>query len=66
MVAALPLEGSVKKVETPICVLRLEPNTGNLIGITWREPALEIIQEPRLAGELPAAASDRITRRITF
>jgi len=44
----IPVGGNVKKIETPICVLRLEPHTGNLIGITWKEPALEIIQEPRL------------------
>jgi len=43
-----PAEGNVKNIETPVSVLRLEPDTGNLIGITWKEPALEIIHEPRL------------------
>ena len=43
-----PAEGTPRKIDTPLCVLRLEPKTGNLIGITWKEPELEIIREPRL------------------
>jgi hypothetical protein len=43
-----PAQGTSRKIDTPLCVLRLEPTTGNLIGITWKEPELEIIQESRL------------------
>ena len=48
-------EGSVvtpnavlKEFETTLCTLRLDPETGNLCGLTWKDPKLEIIQEPRL------------------
>ncbi len=43
-----PSDATFKKIETPDCVLRLEAKTGNLVGITWKEPALEVIKEPRL------------------
>ena len=42
------VEADARTIETPSCVLRLEPNTGDLIGIAWKEPELEIIQQPRL------------------
>ncbi len=35
-------------VETPVCHLRVDRRNGNLIGLTWKEPSLEVIQEPRL------------------
>ena len=38
----------VEDVETPICRLRLDRRNGNLAGIAWKNPALEIIREPRL------------------
>ena len=38
----------MKEIETPLCTLRLDSLTGNLCGITWKDPKLEIIQEPRL------------------
>src|SRR5271157_2402045 len=38
----------LKEFETPLCTLRLDSMTGNLCGITWKAPKLEIIQEPRL------------------
>ena len=38
----------LKEFETPLCTLRLDSVTGNLCGITWKNPKLEIIQEPRL------------------
>ena len=37
-----------KEFETPLCTLRLDSSNGNLCGITWKNPKLEIIQEPRL------------------
>jgi len=37
-----------EEFETPHFTLRLDSFTGNLTGITWRNPKLEIIQEPRL------------------
>jgi hypothetical protein len=37
-----------RKIETPLCILRLEPNTGNLVGIRWKKPETEIIQAPLL------------------
>ncbi|HTV55307.1 MAG TPA: hypothetical protein VMI06_10355 [Terriglobia bacterium] len=37
-----------KIVETSICSLRLNPATGDLAGIRWKNPELELIQEPRL------------------
>ncbi len=45
---ANPSGGSPGTIETPVCTLRLEPKTGNLVGIRWKEPETEIIQEPRL------------------
>ena len=41
-------ERKLQEFETPLCTLRLDSLTGNLCGITWKDPKLEIIQEPRL------------------
>jgi len=38
----------LKTVETRACLLSLDPFSGALIGIHWKNPNLEIIQEPRL------------------
>ena len=38
----------LREFETPLCTLRLDSLNGNLCGITWKDPKLEIIQEPRL------------------
>jgi hypothetical protein len=35
-------------VDTSVCRLRLDNRNGNLIGIAWKNPPLEVIQEPRL------------------
>lgn len=35
-------------VETPLATLRLAKQSGDLIGITWKNPQLELIHEPRL------------------
>ena len=37
-----------EEVETPVCRLRLDRKNGNLVGVAWKDPLLEIIQEPRL------------------
>ncbi len=37
-----------EEVETPICRLRLDRRNGNLVGIAWKNPSLEVIAEPRL------------------
>ncbi|MGH9402357.1 MAG: DUF6259 domain-containing protein [Terriglobia bacterium] len=37
-----------KYVDTGICRLELNPLNGDLVGIHWKNPAIEIIQEPRL------------------
>ena len=42
------IAASLKAIETPLCTLRLDPANGNLCGVTWKNPQLEIIQEPRL------------------
>jgi hypothetical protein len=38
----------LKEFETPLYTLRLDALTGNLCGLTWKSPQVEIIQEPRL------------------
>jgi hypothetical protein len=38
----------LRDFETPLCSLRLDAATGDLRGLTWKNPKLEIIQEPRL------------------
>jgi hypothetical protein len=38
----------LKEFDTPLCTLRLDAATGSLCGLTWKNPQLEIIQEPRL------------------
>ena len=35
-------------METPLCRLRLDRQNGNLVGLAWKDPAREVIQEPRL------------------
>src|SRR5208283_4932338 len=46
--SAVTPNAELKEFETPLCTLRLDPVTGNLCGLTWKDPKLEIIQEPRL------------------
>ena len=36
------------EVQTPLAVLRLARHSGDLVGIAWKNPRLEIIAEPRL------------------
>jgi hypothetical protein len=35
-------------IETRLCTLRPNRSSGNLVGIAWKDPRLEIIREPRL------------------
>jgi hypothetical protein len=39
---------NLREFETPLCKLRLDSVNGNLCGITWMNPELEIIEEPCL------------------
>ncbi len=43
-----PSPEDTELVETSICRLRLDRRHGNLVGLTWNDPSLEIIQERRL------------------
>jgi hypothetical protein len=38
----------IEVVETPICGLRVDRRNGNLVGLTWKNPTLDLIAEPRL------------------
>lgn len=42
-------EDSIRVIETPDATLRLAAKTGDLAGVRWKHPELEIIREPRLA-----------------
>jgi hypothetical protein len=44
--ACLPAQ--TRTVDTPLAVLRLSDNSGDLIGVRWKNPDLEVIGEPRL------------------
>ena len=47
---ALPLQAlaQTRTVDTPLAVLRLSEKSGDLIGVHWKNPDLEVIAEPRL------------------
>jgi Domain of unknown function (DUF6259) len=38
----------IRSVETPAVTLRISERTGDLVGLRWKDPDLEVIQEPRL------------------
>jgi hypothetical protein len=38
----------IRSIETPIATLRLSEGTGDLVGVRWKDPNLEVIGEPRL------------------
>ncbi len=42
------LPPDMEVIETPICRLHLDRRNGNLVGIGWKNPTLEVIAEPRL------------------
>jgi hypothetical protein len=39
---------NTEEVDLPVCKLRLDRRNGNLIGLAWKEPSIEVIMEPRL------------------
>lgn len=44
----LSASAQVRTIETPVATLRLLESTGDLVGLRWKNPSLEIISEPRL------------------
>jgi len=49
ILCALPLcLGQTREVQTAVATLRLAEHSGDLVGISWKNPRLEIIAEPRL------------------
>ncbi len=47
-VIALSASAQTRSIETPAATLRLSERTGDLIGLHWKNPDLEVIQEPKL------------------
>jgi hypothetical protein len=43
-----PAPTGVRLIETPLATLRISEQTGDLVGLRWKDPDLEVIQEPRL------------------
>jgi hypothetical protein len=43
-----PALTGVRQIETPVATLRISEQTGDLVGLRWKDPDLEVIQEPRL------------------
>ena len=37
-----------QNVETNLATLRIAPETGDLVGLTWKNPKVDVIQESRL------------------
>ena len=49
--------GDAEEIETPLCRLRIDRRNGNLVGLSWKNPSLEVIQEPRLGENFRLAPS---------
>ncbi len=47
-VFALPVAAQARTIDTPVAVLRLSEPSGDLAGIRWKSPNLELLAEPRL------------------
>jgi hypothetical protein len=47
-VASTTLFAQVRIVETPNATLRLDESTCDLVGVHWKSPALDVINEPKL------------------
>lgn len=43
-----PASAGIRLIETPTATLRISERTGDLVGLRWKDPELEVIQEPRL------------------
>jgi hypothetical protein len=50
---AAPASAAVHLIETPEATLRISERTGDLVGLHWKNPDLEVIQEPRLGENFP-------------
>lgn len=46
--SARALRAQVRTIETPLATLRLSETTGDLVGLHWKNPNLEIINESKL------------------
>lgn len=45
---ALSAPAQIRTIDTPVATLRLSETTGDLMGVHWKQPDLEVIGEPRL------------------
>jgi hypothetical protein len=43
-----PASTGVRLIEMPVATLQISEQTGDLVGLRWKDPDLEVIQEPRL------------------
>jgi hypothetical protein len=43
-----PSAAGVRIVDTALCTLRLDKQTGDLVGLGWKSPRLEVVREARL------------------
>ena len=46
--AGRPAGADLRVIETSLCTLRLDARTGDLVGLAWKEPRVEVIQEAKL------------------
>jgi hypothetical protein len=47
--AVLVCAGQTREIQTPVATLRLSERSGDLVGVAWKNPQLEIIGEPTLS-----------------
>jgi hypothetical protein len=47
-ISPVPLAAQVRTIDTPVAVLRLSEPSGDLVGVHWKNPDLELLAEPRL------------------
>src|SRR5215470_17197762 len=45
---AVAATAQIRTIETTVATLRLSEATGDLVGLRWKDPNLEVIGEPRL------------------
>jgi hypothetical protein len=48
LAASLQVSAQTRSIETPDVTLRLSEATGDLVGLHWKDPNLEVIGDPRL------------------
>ena len=46
--AGRPAAAGLRVIETSLATLRLDARTGDLVGLAWKEPGVEVIQEAKL------------------